>query len=198
MSNLFITIFSTEPKDDDDDTPHNPLNRLMSLVVFPPKFTKGHLNVSFQSPDLKAGTIYKSVLNYPFHYAPQNNRKLVKEAANEMDKERNEINWRIVEKDRNQISLMIKGVGHMNLMEDVAMTCANICGVQLAITDVSGGKPLLYQFAWKIIRFIENKKTKIWMRDNSDCITHLPLVFMAKNPPIFPTSCIVFPKLDQH
>ncbi len=34
-----------------------------------------------------------------------------------------------------------------------------MCGVQLAIVDVSKfTKPLLYQFAWKIIMFIENKK----------------------------------------
>jgi hypothetical protein len=185
LSNLFIRIFSTEPKDDDDNTPLNPLNRLMSFVIFLPKFTKGHLNASFQSSDLKAGMIYKSALIHPFHYAPQNNRKLVREAANEIDKENNKINWRIVEKDRKQISSMIKGVGHMNSMEDVAMTCANICGVQLAITDVSGGKSLLYQFVWKVIRFIENKKTKIWMHNNSDCITHLPIVFMAKNHQFF-------------
>jgi hypothetical protein len=54
---------------------------------------------------------------------------------------------------------MIKGVRHVNSMEDVFMKCANICGIQFAITDVSGGKPLLYKFAWKVIRFIENKKT---------------------------------------
>ena len=65
-------------------------------------------------------------------------------------------------------------------MEEVAMTCANICGVQLAIVDIMAGKPLLFQFAWKVIRFIENKKTKAWMRDNSDSIAHLPMVFMAK------------------
>jgi hypothetical protein len=46
LSNLFVTIFSTEPKDEDNNTPLNPLNRLMSLVVFPPKFIKGHLNGS--------------------------------------------------------------------------------------------------------------------------------------------------------
>jgi hypothetical protein len=153
----------------------------MSLVVFPPKFTKGHLNASFQSSNLKAGTIYKSALIHPFHYAPQNNRKFIKEAANEMDEERNKINWQIVKKDRKQISSMIEGVGRVNSMEDIAMTCANICGLQLAITDVSGGKPLLYQFTWKVIRFIENKKTKNWMRDNSDCIMHLPMVFMEKS-----------------
>jgi hypothetical protein len=80
-------IFSTEPKDDDDDTPLNPLNRLMSLVLFPLNFTKGHLNASFQSSNLKASRIYKSMLIHPFlHFAPQNNRKLVKEAANEMDR----------------------------------------------------------------------------------------------------------------
>jgi hypothetical protein len=48
------------------------------------------------------------------------------------------------------------------------------------MVNISAGKPLLYQFAWKVIRFIENKKTKTWMRDNSDSIAHLPLVFMAK------------------
>ncbi len=67
----------------------------------------------------------------------------------------------------------------MNTMDHIAMMCANICGVQLAIVDVSAGKPLLYQFAWKVIKFIENKKTKNWMRDNSDCIAHLLMVFMA-------------------
>ncbi len=160
LSNLFVTIFSTEPKDEDDNTPLNPLNRLMSLVVFPPKFTKGHLNASFQSSDLETGTIYKSALIHPFHYAPQNNRKLVKDAAKEIKKERNKINWRIIEKDRKQVSSMIEGVGCVNTMDNIAMTCANICGVQLAIIDASAGKPLLYQFAWKVIKFIENKKTK--------------------------------------
>jgi hypothetical protein len=80
------------------------------------------------------------------------------EAATKMDEEQNKINWRIVEKDRSKISLMIKGVGCVNSMEEVAMTCANMCGIQLAMVDIVAGKPLLYQFAWKIIRFIENKK----------------------------------------
>jgi hypothetical protein len=41
LSNLFITIFQTKPEDDDEWNQMNPLNRLMSLVVFPPKFTQG-------------------------------------------------------------------------------------------------------------------------------------------------------------
>lgn len=180
LSNLFITIFQTEPEDDDDANHGNPLNRLMSLVVFPPKFTKGHLNASFQSSDLETGSLYKSTNINPFLYAPQGNRKLIKEAATKMDEERNEVNWRIVEKDRNKISSMIEGVGRVNNMEEVAMTCANMCGVQLAMIDIAAGKPILYQFAWKVIRLIENKKTKTWMRDNSDCIAHLPMFFMAK------------------
>jgi hypothetical protein len=65
-------------------------------------------------------------------------------------------------------------------MEDVCMTCANMCGVMLALVDVSKSKPLLYQFVWKIIKFIKNKKTKTWMRDNRDSIVHLPMIFMAK------------------
>jgi hypothetical protein len=55
---------------------------------------------------------------------------------------------------------VIKGVGRITSMNDVAMTCTNVCGVQLAIVDVSTSKPILYQFAWKLIKFIENKKQK--------------------------------------
>ena len=180
LTNLFATIFSTEPEDDDDDFQSNPLSRLMSMVVFTLKFTKGHLNASFQSSDLETGSMYKSTSINPFHYAPQGNRKLISEATAKMDEERNEINWRIVEKDRSKISSLIEGIGRVNSMDDVAMTCANICGVQLAMVDMTAGKPLLFQLAWKVIRFIENKKTKTWMRDNSDCIAHLPMIFMAK------------------
>ncbi len=102
-----------------------------------------------------------------------------------MEEERNEINWRIAEKDRKQISSMIKGVSRVNSMEDIAMTCANICGIQLAIVNISTTKPILYQFTWKLIKFIENKKTKIWMRNNSDSIPHLPMVFMANIHQVF-------------
>jgi hypothetical protein len=161
LSNLLTTIFSTEPKDDDDKKHANPLNRLMSLVVSPPKFTKGHLNASFQSSDLKTGSMYKLTSINPFHYAPQGNRKLIMDAAIKMDEERNKINWRIVKKNRSKISSMIEGVGRVNTMEEVAMTCANICGIQLTMVNISAGKPLLYQFAWEMIRLIENKKQKL-------------------------------------
>ena len=160
LTNLFTTIFATEPEDDDDDFQSNPLSRLMSLVVFPQKFTKGHLNASFQSSDLETGSMYKSTSINPFHYAPQGNRKMILEATNKMNEERNEINWRIVEKDRTKISSLIEGIGRVNNMEEVAMTCANICGVQLAMVDITAGKPLLFQLAWKVIRFIENKKNE--------------------------------------
>ncbi len=60
-----------------------------------------------------------------------------------------------------------------------------MCRVQLAIVDVSKSKPLLYQFAWKIIKFIENKKTKTWLCDNIDSIAHLPMVFISKIHPFF-------------
>ncbi len=83
------------------------------------------------------------------------------DAVIKMDKERNEINWRIVEKDRSKISSMIKRVGHVNTIEEVAMMCANICGIQLAMVDILAGKPLLYQFAWKMIRLIKNKNKNL-------------------------------------
>jgi len=160
LTNLFATIFATEPEDDDDDFQSNPLSRLMSMVVFTPKFTKGHLNASFQSSDLETGSMYKSTSLNPFHYAPQGNRKLISEATAKMHEERNELNWRIVEKDRSKISSLIEGIGRVNSMEEVAMTCAKICGVQLAMVDITAGKPLLFQMAWKVIRFIKNKKNK--------------------------------------
>ena len=136
LSNLFVTVFTTEPEDDDDDTATNPLNRLMSLSVFPQKFTKAHLNASFQSVDLETGSIYKSTSINPFHYAPQTNRKTILEAATKMDEEQNELNWSIVEKDRSKISSLIEGIGRVNNMEEVAMTCTNICGVQLAMVEL--------------------------------------------------------------
>jgi hypothetical protein len=79
-------------------------------------------------------------------------------ATKKMDEEQNEINWQIVEKNRSKISSMSEGVSRVNSMEEVAMTCANMCGVQLAMVNIAAGKPLLYQLAWKIIRFIENKQ----------------------------------------
>ncbi len=121
---------------------------------------KGHLNASFQSADLKSTTIYKSVSINPFQYAPQNNQKLVQATAYEIEEEHNKINWCIVNKVRKHILSLIEGVGHINSMEDVVMMCANICSAQIAIIDIASAKPLLYQFAIKLIKFIENKKRK--------------------------------------
>jgi hypothetical protein len=47
LANLFTSIFSTKADNDDDDSHLNTLNRLLSLFVFTPKFTKAHLNASF-------------------------------------------------------------------------------------------------------------------------------------------------------
>jgi hypothetical protein len=180
LTNLFNTIFTSKQEDDYDDSALHPLNRLMSLVVFPPKFVKGHLNASFQSSNLKSWTIYKSASIHPFHCAPQYNQKLVKDATIEMEAEQNKVNWRIGKKDRKQVTSLIEGVGRVTTMEHVAMTCANICGVQHAIVDVATAKPLLYQFAWRLIKFIKKRDTKTWMRDNKNLLVHLPMVFMSK------------------
>ncbi len=71
LTNLFNLIFMTKQEDEYNDSALQQLNKLMSLVVFLPKFVKGHLKVSFQSSDLESGTIYKSASIHPFHYAPQ-------------------------------------------------------------------------------------------------------------------------------
>jgi hypothetical protein len=87
LTNLFNTTFTSKQEDNYDDSALHTLDRLMSLVVFPPKFVKGHLNPSFQSSNLKSGMIYKSASIHPFHYAPQYNQKLVKDATIEMEAE---------------------------------------------------------------------------------------------------------------
>jgi hypothetical protein len=161
LANLFTTVFTTEPNDDDNDMHLNPLNRLRSLSVFPQKLTKAHLNASFQSVNLEVGLIYKSTLIHPFHDTPQTNCAMVKAASSKIEEERNKINWRINDKDKRQTISIIKGVGQINLMDDIYLTCANMCGVQLAIVDVSKSKPFLYQLAWKFIDFIKNNKPKL-------------------------------------
>ena len=179
FANLLNTIFKTQP-DDDDDELANPLERLMSLSVFPKKFNKAHLNASFQCADLESNMMYKNPSINPFHYAPQDCRILVKAATVEIEEERNQFNWRVNEKDKKQILSVIEGVGRIESIDDVSRTCANMCGVMLAIVDVSKTKPLLYQVAYKFIKMIDNKKTQTWMRENSDSVAHVPFVLMGK------------------
>jgi hypothetical protein len=91
----------------------------MSLFVFTPKFTKAHLNASFQNVDLESGAMYKSTSISPFHYAQQTKPMMVKVASNELEEERNEVNWRIVKKDKKQVTSVIKGIERINTMEDI-------------------------------------------------------------------------------
>ncbi len=179
FANLLNTIFTTQTDDDVDDLT-NPLERLMSLTVFPKKFTKAHVNASFQCTDLEAVLMYKNPSINPFHYGLQTNRALIKAASAKIQEERNEINWKINNKEKKIISSVIKGFGCIDTMDDVCLTCANMCRVMLAIVDVTKSKPLLYKVAWKFIKLIENKKMKTWMHENNNGIVHLPYVFMAK------------------
>ncbi len=178
LTNLFRIIFSTEPDKDNNDG--SPLNRLMSPYVFPPKFTKGHLNAMFQSNNLELSAIYKSTSINPFHYAPQLDQILVAMAKKEVDKEQNEKSFAIAESNHKKISALIEGIGKINYMDDVVKTCANICGVQLAIVNITAGKPLLYQYAWKMIRFIEIKHFTCWHARNMQSLAHLPMLFAGK------------------
>jgi hypothetical protein len=95
----------------------------------------------------------------------------------------------MVEKDRKQISLVIEGVEHITSMEDVAITCAS--GVQIAIGNGMLAKPILYQFAIRLIKFIENKTAKTWMHDNIDSRAW-------QNCTSFSAPCFVLPEFDQH
>jgi hypothetical protein len=93
---------------------------------------------------------------------PQTNLAQVKAATNKLKEERNKINWRMTNSTKKkQGSSHIKGIGRITNMEDVAMTCSNICGVILTIVDVPTTKPILYQFARKLIKQIENKNQSL-------------------------------------
>jgi hypothetical protein len=116
----------------------------------------------------------------PFHYAPQTDHASVLAAQKDFDLEHNEKSFSISKKDPKQMSSHIEGIGMINTMDDVAMTCANICGIQLAIINISPGKPLLYQFTWKLLKFIKNKKIYRWHACNAQFLVHLPFLFMGK------------------
>ena len=107
FANLLNTLFRAQPKDDDNKLAI-PLKRLISLSVFPKKFTKAHLNTSFQCADLEADMMYTNPSINPFHYAPQNCHALVKKASFEIKEERNKLIWCINEKDKKQISSVIE------------------------------------------------------------------------------------------
>jgi hypothetical protein len=111
LANLIITVVTTEPNNNYNDAHLKPLNRLMSLSVFPQKNTKAHLNASFQSDDSEVGLNYKSTLIHPFHYAPQTNHAMVKAAPSKIEEERNKINRRINDKDKRHNTSNIERVG---------------------------------------------------------------------------------------
>ncbi len=137
LTNLAKTIFTAESEDDDND---GPLNRLIPLYVFQAKFVKGHLNATFQSDDLELAAMHESTSINPFHYRLQNEQALVIAAKKKQEEERNEKIFSIIETPCKKISSFIEGTGKINTMEDLAMTCANMCGMQLAITNIAAGK----------------------------------------------------------
>jgi hypothetical protein len=177
LTNLAKTIFTAKSNDDDND---GPLNRLMSMYVFQAKFVKGHLNATFQSDDLKLAAMHKSTSINPFYYGPQNDQALVIAARKEQEEEQNEKNFSIIETHRKKILSFIKGIEKINTMKDIAMMCANMYGMQLAIINIAAGKPLLFQYPYKLICFIENKKIAHWYACNAQQLVHLPMLFMAK------------------
>ncbi len=107
LANLFTSVFSTKAGNNNDDSHLNPLNRRLSLFIFTPKFTKAHLRASFHNVDLELGAIYKSTSINPFQYAPQTNCTMVKVASSELEEECNELNWRITDKDKKQVTTII-------------------------------------------------------------------------------------------
>jgi hypothetical protein len=113
LASLFRTIFSNELDEDNND--NGPLNRLMSLYVFPPKFTKGHLNATFHSNNLEVATINKSTSINPFHYALQLDQISVAAVKKEVIEEQNKKTFAIVERNRKKILALIEGIGKNQL-----------------------------------------------------------------------------------
>jgi hypothetical protein len=101
-------------------------------------------------------------------------------ARKKQEEEQNEKNFSKIETHCKKISSLIEGIGKINTMEDVAMTCANMCGMQLVIIIIAAGKPLLFQYAYKMIHFSKNKKIVCWYACNAQQLVHLPMLFMAK------------------
>jgi hypothetical protein len=64
-----------------------------------------------------------------------------------MQRRRNKKSFSIIKANCKKISFLIKGTGKINTIDDITMTCANICGIQLAIINIAAGKPLLYQYS---------------------------------------------------
>jgi hypothetical protein len=132
------------------------------------------------SNDLELTTIYKSTSINPFHYAPQLDQILVTMAKKEVKEELNKKSFAIVKSNHKKILALIKGIGKIDSMDEVAKTCANICGIQHAIVNITAGKPLLYQYAWKMIRFIDNKQFTHCHEPNAQSLAHLPMLFAGK------------------
>jgi hypothetical protein len=97
-------------------------------------------------------------------------------AKKKLDEERNEIQWKLTEKSKTTST--IEGIGRISAMDDVSKTCANLIGVIMAMIDVTGMKPIIYQQAAKMLRFIENKNTRAWLNANESALAHLPFIFM--------------------
>jgi hypothetical protein len=134
---------------------------------------------------LELASIYKSTSINPLYYAPQLDQILVAAAKKEVEEEQNKKSFAIAESNHKKISSLIKGIGKINCMDKVAKTCANICGIQLAIINITAGKPLHYQYVWKMIRFIENKHFTCWHAHNAQSLAHLPMLFVGKLHQLF-------------
>ncbi len=191
LTNLAKTILTTKSEDNDDD---GPLNRLMLLCVFQAKFVKGHLNETFQSDDLDLAAMHKSTSINPFHYGPQNDQALVATARKEQEEEQNEKNFSIIKTHCKKILSLIKGIEKVNTMEDVAMTCTNMCGMQLVIINIAAGKPLLFQYAYKMIRFIKSKKNCPLVCAQCAAARALAHAFYGKTSSVFPKSGTLLPE----
>jgi hypothetical protein len=99
-----------------------------------------------------------------------------------MEEQCNELNFQITETQHKKKTTNIEWIGRITIMDNIAiaMTATNICGVQMANLNTSLKKPLLYQFAWKMLKHVKNKKFICWHACNSTSLGHLPIVFTGK------------------
>ncbi len=191
LSNLFQTIFNEVPDNKIDQL--NPLHSRMSITYFDKKFSTDILFARFQDTELD-GASYESTDINVFHFAPQNNNAPISAACLCDANAWNESKFKIHESQHSKAKSTIKGIGHVNDIEDVVKLCANLCAIQCAIVDVQGvGFPFLHEFSVKIILCIHNLAFQCWYSKNNSKLLHLQYIF-CKNFTMFSHYLQSFPQ----
>jgi len=182
FGNLCRTVFNEIPENEVDLL--NPLFTYMSMTHFSKHFTTGILNARFQYTPL-GGNNYESTDINLFHFAPQNDTKLVSKAIQGDANARNKEDNLVPESHCTKGKTVIEGIGRINSTVDVLKVCANFCAIMRAIVDIEQGKPILYSMLVKMILVIQHPNFYRWHMNNKKGLAHLHFNFMQKLHQVF-------------